>query len=462
MSGAASTKFSFSITFPDQGGGTNPAVGPFIIPPRLKNATPNNDLALYFSGYCVPATTSATKGIQPGEIPQQKAFGLSFTQSGSSPNPVIKIVQITVVKQYIFSAQTADREILLTSFRLFAGQLEKLEVSLSSATGGLLPCVTEALLYQIALNMPLTLSELLQFTYHFNINDQYIDLEPGFSLTIAAAGYQYIAPPASPGYGLNAFTLSGTQTVSLGWQQDGKLSFNGFASRFTHGVELSPPTPPDENYPCLIFAASPIDLQLSGNARRHWRLITPSSLPSPQNVDNSGSSSVDSALLLGADTYTDLAAATEAAIGGGQFCITPDADNNPIVAIAFTSRVFVTPAIGIFVNDIAQQVPVGTSMRDIVFQYLLVPPAHIVTSGSNVDSTSLSCKLQRWVANSEKPFSSTSPGPTVQVDYFDFSPDSTSGLPLSGPDGDVFDIPLLKGDRIYVGPKDGYQLSLTE
>jgi hypothetical protein len=457
MSGTANTKFTFSNTFPELEVTPTTAVGPYILPPRFGRDTSSSNLEMHFQGFCVPSTTSSTKGIQPGDNPDQKAFGLSFHQVGSKPNPSIQIAQVTVLKEYVFSSDASTRKTLLSSFRLFAQQIEALEVPVSDENGGLSLGTTETLLNNIAVNLPLTLPETLQFVYNFDANSQSIDLEPGLLLTIATAGYQYCGPPGSPGYGLNSFSGSGVQILTLGRQANGTLSFNGFLSRLSPGVTLSPNTPPDDNHKCLVFAASPIDFQLSSNARRHWRVVTSATMPSSMNIDNSGASSVNCAMLLGADTFADLDAATEAALAGDQYCGVQRSGNNPIVAVTFTSRVIVIPQIQVSVNGNPIVIPIGTTMRDIVFQHLLVPSSQIVTYGSNVDSSSLSCSMQRWVANTAEPFSVTSPGPTVQVDYLDFSPANTSDPILSGPEGDVFDIPILKGDRVYVGPKDGYQ-----
>ncbi|MCC9622861.1 hypothetical protein LPB41_14295 [Thalassospira sp. MA62] len=445
----AQAKFLFVTSFPPDGKNAADPVGPYLLPPGFEISNASQPMAIYFSYFCTPSTTNSTPGITTSQDPSQSVFGLTFDVISSKPNPFFAAVKITISQDFIYSADPEQRQKMLEAFRIFAAQIEALEVSIESGKGGLLPGCTEILLGQISTNLPLTLSEVLQYAYNYDAKSQFIDLLPGMALRLDYASYQYCGPAGSPGYGLNSFVDTGSQKVQIARNADNTISFDQFLGRLHPGVALSPA--PE----CPQFAAGPLDLAITGQARRHWRLVLPATLPGPSNIDNQGASEQSSAILLGAETLAELNKAASAVLAGNTGCDIGMETSKPIVSISFTGRVVAVPEFDVIVNDQTVSVPVGTTFKDIVYRFAFVPPLQIINLKTS-SKTPLDATLQRWVVDPARPQTSSDKG-MFYIAATKFIEDSSAPYAPAGPDGEVFDVPLLRGDRLVVAPGNGYQ-----
>ncbi|WP_417521881.1 hypothetical protein [Marinobacter sp.] len=450
-----SSKFTFSNRL--QGNDTDAdAIGPFVIPPQFGNLDPTLDPAFCFNYFATSATANAET---PPNIPtdtNQPVFALQFKKSNSGGSQIFEYVQITVSKNYIFSQVVEQRTAMLAAFRTFRTQVEALEAA--DTEPGLRLGTTDALMNYLATNLALTTPEIPRYYYGFDPSNQSIDLLPGTALRLEYAPYQYVAPPGVPGYEANAFAGTGSVRIPIARKADLNIAFDTMIGNFAPGIQLSPAASP-----CPDIAASLLDLEIQSFARKHWRLVTPPTLPGPTQVSNSGGNAAQTSVLLGADTYADLDAATTAFLSNSNQCTVAQAGNNPIVSISFTGRVIGSVDIECVVNGAREHVAVGTTIRDLIFRNALVPPQQMTVTGSSggvFAGASLSCQLQRWISTVQVP--SVNLDSATYLGVFDFKPAQTGDPILDGLDGDVFDVPVARGDRIYVGPKDSLPTGSTQ
>lgn len=412
--------------------GEKPAAGPYLVPTAL---SPGQAFSIFVVGPVAAAAPAGAVTLPSVTLPApapatQSTFSLSiFANQGQSPLPA---AQIDVDKTAAWSPDPAARAAMATAFKVFRAQLEALE---TAGKPLLLPGASDLIVNRLASAMPLRFDEILTYYYAFDPVAQSIDLLPGMSIRVDWAGYQYCAGPDGPGAGLNGFGTTGSSHLEVVRRPDRTLAFDGFSAQFTQGVSLQPPAG------CPLTAGGPADLQLLGNARRHLRLVWPTSLAGAGNVDNSGSSSQLSCILLGASTFADIEAATAATVAGQSACGTQSSGSDPIVSIAFTSRVTVVPEIWVWMKGTPQRVPIGTSVRNLVQRFLdpIPPQMQLGAATSNVQ-----LKVQRWMQANAPPINPVMPG-------FDIGAIDLSKAALAvGPLGDGFDTPLIKGDWLSI------------
>jgi len=444
--GNASSNFTFSNRLP--GNDTDAtAIGPFILPPNFAGLDPTLDAVFCFNYFATIATAAAAPAPSIATDTSQPVFALAFKNGNPGGSEVYEYVEITVSKDYIFKQDVDQRAAMLAAFRTFRTQVEALEAP--ETEPGLIRGTTDILMNYLATNLPLTMREMPQYYYGFDPAQQSVDLLPGTALRLEYAPYQYVAPPGVPGYDLNSFAGTGSVRFPILRKADLNIAFDALLSNFNPGIQLSPAPSP-----CPTLAASLLDLEVQSFSRKHWRLVTPPSLPGPTQVSNSGGNITRTSVLLGADTYSDLDAATKAFLENNNQCIVAAKGNQPIVSISFTGRVIASVDLECLVNGGREYVSIGTTVRDIVFREALVPPQQIIAPGGNssFSGTSLTSVLQRWVSTVQKP--KVSMNSATYLGVFDFKPMQQGDPILSGQDGDVFDVPIARGDQIYVGPSN--------
>jgi hypothetical protein len=406
--------------------------GPFLIPPATVDPDYSKPLLIYVIGVC--AATKTTAGIT---IDQNKVFTLSIAPSSYSDTTYLAIVK--VVANFVYSEDNHNREIMLSCFKQFRQQVEALEVPANSTSGGLLPGATETLLNRVALSMPLRIDEVLPYIYNLDPVNQVVDLAPGMGVRIEWAGYQYCDPPGAPAYGFNAFANTGSSLLRVAQRPDLTLTLDAFAGAFAPGYNTNP------SATCPILAAGPLDLTLSGNARRHLRIVLPAQIAGSESLDNSGAQQQLSSWLIGADTFADLEAATTDILNGGTGCGKQAVGNNPIVSVNFTSRVMLIPEISVRFNNMPLSVPLGTSIGNLIAQY--ADPTAAQYMNSNTIYSDLNLKLSRWLQDTGAP--STAASLKYYHTNFMFLPTNTGQSPIcAGDAGNQYDMPLLKGDIV--------------
>lgn len=442
----ANSSYSFTNTLPPPpAAGPYPAGtdGPFLVPP-VTVGTPvyTNPLLIYVIAVCAPGTTAATKGITSTD---NSLFQLSFIASSYSSTTFLALVSVAT---QVYSDKPSDRADLLDAFKKFRKQVEALEVPVASITGGvlqitggLLPGAASTVLNRVALSMPLRLNEVLSYFYNFDPLKQYVDLAPGMGLRVEWADYQYCDPPGGPGYGYNSFANTGSSLLRVAQKPDLTLTLDAFGGLFAPGYNTSPAAT------CPILAAGPMDLNLSGNSRRHVRIIFPTTITGSGSIDNSGTQQQLSSWIVGADTFADLEAATTDIQNGGTGCGKQSGTNQPIVSINFTSRVMLIPEISVRFNGTPVSVPLGTTIRNLIAQF--ADPAAAQYLNSNAIYSDIGLVLKRWLQNTGYP--STAATVKYYQANFLFLPPNTSQPPVyAGVAGDQYDTPLLKGDAVSI------------
>jgi hypothetical protein len=408
------------------GGATG--VGPFLVPPNL---TSGGTVSIYVVG---PVAAGAKAGVVtlPGvTLPSSAAstqtiFTLAIVSStGGSP---LAAAQVNVDAASAWSADPVKRAAMAAAFKVFRAQLEALETGASAPLG---PGASDLIVNRVASALPLRFDEVLPYYYGFDASAQSIDLLPGMSLRVDWAGYQYCDGPGGPGAGLNGFAATGTSHLEVVRRPDGTLAFDSFSAQFAPGFGVQPPAG------CPLLAGGPLDLQLTGNARRHLRLVWPASFSGAGSVDNGGTSGQLSCTLLGAASFTDLEAATAAVVAGQNGCGTQGVGAAPVVSISFVGRVTLVPQIWVWVLGAAQRVPIGTTVRNLAQRFADPIPLQMQASAA---TSNLQLAVQRWAQANMKPMNPVSPA-------FGIVPiDLSQAAAATGPLGDGFDAPLVKGD----------------
>jgi hypothetical protein len=410
--------YSISTTFAAAG---SAATGPYLLPPSFVN-TPTQALVLWITCVCAGTTTSSTPGISSSA--QQPDFTLAF--SGSPMGGLGMFAKVTVQPSNLYSDNRAP---LQASFLLFKQQIEQLE-----AGGALIPGGTDSVIEQVAANLPLRFDEVLTYHYGYDPLRQCVDLQAGLSLRVDWGGYQYCDAPGGPGYSLNAYVGYGSSRFLLSRLSNGKLAFDTFSGGFQPGYGLNPAAT------CPQLLGGPVDLQVAGNARRRWRLVYPATINGAGSVDNQTGNGQNGCILLGADTYADLEAATAAVLNGNSGCGTASGGNNPVVVLNFTGRTTAVAEITLLLRNQLTNLALGSSFRNVIQQSCCAAPTQFLDASGQL--TQVSSALWRWVQASGVPLASNS-------NTFGQAPVSFTATPVTGPYGDEWDLPLLKGDSVW-------------
>jgi hypothetical protein len=425
-----STSYQITTSLPPAVGAG--AVGPYLVPPSSAAGVAGQPLAVWIAQVCAPATTILTTGVTAtAPAPTQGDFTLSFK---TYPGPIQSVFAVVTVQPT--NLYTDSRQALQASFVAFRQQVEALELQASPAliAGG-----ARLLLARVAAALPLRYDEILFYHYGLDPARQCIDLQPGMQLRIENGGYQYCDGPGGPGYALNSYVALGVSRLAITQHANGTLGFDPFTARFSPGYTLSPPPT------CPLPSAGLLDLQVAGNARRHLRLLYPATFEAAGSVDNAGTLGQTSCILLGADTYADLEAATADIVGnpGGANwgCGTAASGDNPVVSMVLTGRSVAVPEMAVMLRNSLTFVPVGATLRNMIQQVADPGPTQFLDNTGQ--ASRLNAALWRWFVPTDPPSGMT----TNVYDLAAFSFLSTTAAP--SPYGDQWDLPLLKGDNLW-------------
>ncbi len=213
----------------------------------------------------------------------------------------------------------------------------------------------------LAVATPATYDESLQFNYNFVTRasgpaQAYVDLMPGMRVRLAAQTSQLLpnAPPnLTNGYvstGDTFFDVIGTPGAN-GTQV---LGFDNFLATL--------PIPNVTDAPG--GAGGLIDLRSETFRRRHLRLCYPASFPTGNSAGSRGL--MEAAALIGVDTLSDLAQATTTFYSGR----TPA---GTISTAFFRGRTVLIPEILAFQNNQPGYYALGTTCRNFIARYALMP-----------------------------------------------------------------------------------------
>ena len=250
---------------------------------------------------------------------------------------------------------------------------------------------------RIAERLPVTLDNLLFYYYGIDADKGQIDLQAGMRLRVDYQNYQFVHPSdptANAGFvggGSAYYRLTSEGAGSL----PGTISFDAFLSQIQPYVNTDI---------AKVGAGGGLDTFQAGYQKPYMRLVYP-----PQAASSRGSLAVEqAAMLMGATSLTALD------------------KNTDVTTFYFRGRATVIPEIEVTLQGRAVYVPVGTSLQQLMEQTVSVPSA---LAGRSVLQATGRPRLSRVVHEGM----ANEPG-------YEFI-----NLEAAVP---IFDLPLVKGDRI--------------
>jgi hypothetical protein len=409
--------------FPAGGGAT--AADVYVLPPTFQYQSPTT--VTVPNVYLPPA---------PLTVPDGSAYAGDFTLQWNGPGGGTTAttdnttLTVNILNANQWRSDAGSRGKLQANFAALATALDGMEYTAKS----LVPGATLLLLRRVAEMLPAPLLESLFYYYRLSSGlgtayaCPYVDLVPGMRLVVQPEGSQFTAPGAVPQNGPVAGAPLALD-LHARTSPDGfrRLAFDGFLG--TIASPQVPATPLSATAPQVV-AGGVLDLQGSGTARRWYRLLYPTSLPSANSAGDG--KLLDSIALVGADSRTDIDAAT-ASYQSGQPATA--SGNVPLLYWVLRGRAAVIPQISVFVNQATQWLPLGTTVRDVVESLVLSNP-YAWDAGQN---TGRQLSLYRPMTPSGSPL----PQPAQQAVMFNVAQATLS-------DPRVYDLPLVQGDAMSV------------
>lgn len=287
----------------------------------------------------------------------------------------------------------------------FDGLLRMVEEEDRLTAGGL-----RLLQHRIAERLPLDFIELLYYHYGWDRAKNYIDLHPGMRLRLDFQNYQFVH--ATEQKAKNGFVGAGGTSVLINsyTHDDGKqyLGFGPFLSRLQSSNRGSI----SEDGAGGLF-----DLVKVGARKPFFRLFYP-------NETMPAAAPEQAILIVGADQWQDLPETAPVEVD----------NSGALVSFYFRDKAMLIPDIQVFVGNRAVYVPVGTTLRQLIEQYTNIPYA----------SQSSTPDLGAFVGKN-RPMRLIHTGLDSKPVYR-FLNLKSNGVHNNS---DVFDLPLLKGDRFY-------------
>lgn len=291
-----------------------------------------------------------TKSPDPAKI-SKDPFIVQKTQSTTFPY-VLKIKEYSMAWQF----DTDDvRDTLKAAYLQFLRNLENTDLC------ELKPGALALVRYIIARGLPLTFAETLYYSYGFDPEQGYINIQPGMRLRIDYQGHQMVGPDLQDKY-LNGFVGTGSGHHDIGSYLYGtgdnvlKTGFDSFLNLFKYTVE-----------PNQGGAGGIVDVTGNSYRRPYYRLFYPSKFKSS---DSTGAVGVtNNVAIFGADSYSDLETATDLYVKNGDFYGAKG------ISTFFRGRVVIVPETVCFVQSVPIYVPVGTTVRQLIERFTSLPMA---------------------------------------------------------------------------------------
>jgi hypothetical protein len=402
---------AFSIVQQFTGNDGVTASSPFVIPPNVTYSGANSPFAQ------IQITIANAAGQTSGSACNiaANANNPDFSLAWNNQQAVV-----TVQPTNVWAGAAAKRTQLRTSFDAFRQQLEALEIPKQGQ-----PCLKPGgaflIAQRVAEALPLSLDESLYYRYSFDKVNNYIDLQPGMRLRVEYSSYQLLATSGQYTK-LNGYAGNGVGYYNVVRRTDQRVAFDAFLG------QLTAPTP--DTATCgLPGAGGIIDFQIGGLARRYYRLFYPPTFTSSDCPGNAGMNR--NVTLIGADTLADLYNATSQYPSGN--CATAAAGNQAILCTVFRGRDVVIPELLVRANYQQNYVPVGTTVRNLVDQFI---NSSFSTAPPLIGFFSFFGLYRQW-------------GPLLDSSYqpSEISFGAVDTTKLTGGQ-DVFDLPVIKGDAL--------------
>ncbi|MEZ4943539.1 MAG: LamG domain-containing protein [Saprospiraceae bacterium] len=264
---------------------------------------------------------------------------------------------------------------------------------------------------RIAECLPLEYGDLLYYHYGWNMFENYIDLHPGMRLRVDFQQYQFVH--ATEQKAANGFAGAGSIYVPIHSYTDSAGSgaqYLGFGPFLSHLLSSARGKLSSEG------AGGLFDLVKTGSRKPFFRLIFP-------NETIPAAAPERAVTIVGADRLQDLPTTIPLAAD----------DTGSIISFFFRDRAMIIPEIQVFVGNRELYVPVGTTLRQLLEKYAGIP-----------------------AASAAKPDLAAFLGKTRPRRLLHTGPDSTPSYRFLNPGTnnmvknlDVFDLPLIKGDKFY-------------
>jgi hypothetical protein len=381
--------------------------------------------------FTIPLLYGGPSGALPAAIGNDD-FTLTFSGPKNPPyTPANVTVQVTITGKNAWNCAAAARQTLMNNFTSF---LLALEASATLVPGGI-----QTVVAQVADWMPAPLAETLFWRYSLSSGFYpntipYVDVRPGMRLRVDAEATQFV----NPGAPQNGYVAGSRLAFSVG-----SMQASGGARVVTFdpllGAIKAPTVTPPSQQPSMngkapggtAVASGAFDLQPSGGARAYWRLLFPSSVPSPYEP---GDVSIgDNVVLLGAPTLAALNQATS------DYPNKIDTSGNPPnVYVTFLGRALAAPEIEVFLTLVngprwLEWVPIGTTFANIIERFSPLPMS----------------PSQRLIGNNGfmRP-STASPSGQATVQVALTVDDRATSSTLAALPPAMFDLPLIAGDSI--------------
>lgn len=290
---------------------------------------------------------------------------------------------------------------------------------------GLGPNAIQLVKTRLAEVIPVTFTELLFYHYGLNQAEGYVDLQPGMRLRVDHQSYQLVHPAQDQrlhgytGGGSSYYQVATHRTVTNEGEVQINLSFDPFVAGMQNTIV-------ETGAGDGSSVAGVIDLQKPAYRKPYLRLFYPDAYPGVSSAGWSGTEK--NVTLVSADTIANLDAVTEQYLKNGAV------SGEGVQAIYFRGRAAVIPELVIFVNGQPEYVALGTTVRQLLDRYLSVPAA---MDGQNLGDLGVQ-GVQRLLHQGPEGLPVYR---TVHFEHYQAYADDT----------DVYDIPLLKGDKIRIG-----------
>ncbi|WHU04259.1 fibronectin type III domain-containing protein [Sphingomonas sp. NIBR02145] len=355
--------------------------------------------------------TTAPQGTLPATAP----FALT---AGTAPySYVLTIDGVADALPWTFTADPIRAD-LLQAYTAFLTQLSD-----ASATALGLQTVQQA----ISRAMPQSFAETMLYGYGFTGASGYADLTPGMVLRVEYESYQTMGAATPNQAELNGFITTAVARYPIVRSAGGATTLTGldaFIARLmaTGGTSVSEPVITNRKQ---AGAGGLIDSGYANLQRPFLRLVYPPTFPGTNEIGTPYPEF--NAVLLAASKLSDLEAATRNLRAG-----------NPagprVGTLYFRGRTTLVPELRVFLNDIEQLVPLGSTLGDMLAGRAMEPsPVGLPLTGIEVTR-----------------------GIGAALVGSPSSYDAGSGMPLRvdwAPAGNtaLLALPLLGGDRVRLG-----------
>jgi hypothetical protein len=301
----------------------------------------------------------------------------------------------------------------------------------SVETNNAIPWGISILQQAISRAMPQTFQETLYYAYGLNLVNSYADLRPGMVLRVILNDYNNVGQGA-PAAWLNGYIggssldydISSYLSPSLAPAQQWTVGFDAMLAQLAASGAISVSAPQSTlSTRSEAGVAEAIDLFYGSFRKPFYRLFFPSSVVSPTGVGTVSTPS--NFVVAAAPSYSALAATVNF----------PTATN---AVACFRGRTILKLCIRVYINEVEDLIPIGTTVGNILERYAQQIPSSAVA----FSAIRLERSLGLAVTDPTLPVLANA-SYRVRLDW--------NHLIVYGPAHDALSLPLLHGDRLTIG-----------